>query len=355
MRKTVWVAMAVILLMIGGCYSRKAQQAQTPGIEGQTVYQEILPSQTLSWTTEPTGTPTPLEPTGTPTPLVTEETEEQPCFTLAWTGDTQTMIKNYDKMYPAFIAMCEYVADQAESMNIVAFLHSGDMVDSYGSKLQWERFCEGVRRIGSKMPLFLVAGNHDYYNNQERSYWKDQFFVQEYPQEENFRNCEAQYMVLTLGDRQLLLVGICYREENNNEVLDWTRDVCLRFVQTPAILVVHGYLSNQGQLMHLAERVEQEVVAQCPNIRLILSGHSRGVSRQTFLYDDDGDGEADRTVNAIMSDLQMGMESYGYFNLLTFDPAANTLSVDSYSPFFDDHIWDDAHPELEQFMIEDVF
>ena len=52
---------------------------------------------------------------------------------------------------------------------------------------------------------------------------------------------------------------------------------------------------------------------------------------------------------------QQDRDWYGYFNLLTYDPAANTLAVDSYSPFLDDYIYDDENPDEERFTVEDVF
>ena len=67
------------------------------------------------------------------------------------------------------------------------------------------------------------------------------------------------------------------------------------------------------------------------------------------------DGVPDRTVHALMNDTQLDRERYGYLNLLTFDPVANTLSVDSYSPLFDDFICDDANPDAERFIIESIF
>ncbi len=300
----------------------------------------------------PTPVPTPtVEPEPSPTPEPTPD----PPFTLAWASDTQAMIAYYQEMLPGFTAMCQWIADHAQERNIVAFLHTGDMVDNPTNKYQWNRFTEGMRVIADKMPLFVTLGNHDFYDGTQSHVWTRQFYFQDIPAKQRYREGQASYMELSVGSMDLLLIQMAFREQNNRTAIQWLRDVCKAYADRPVIFVVHGYLSNEGKLMTAAQLMEKELVAASPNIRLILCGHSRGIARQIFTYDDDGDGVEERSVCVLMHDLQEDRNKYGYFNLLTYDPAANTLSVDSYSPFMDDYIYDDEHPNDERFTIENVF
>ena len=110
-----------------------------------------------------------------------------------------------------------------------------------------------------------------------------------------------------------------------------------------------------GGIVTMAQYMEEVLVSQCPNIKLILCGHARGIARQTFVYDDDGDEVPDRTVNVLMYDVQEDRKKYGYLCLLTYDPATNSLFVDSYSPFLDDYIYNDDDVDTERFTIKNVF
>ena len=320
------------------------------------------PTPTPFATPEPNSTDTPAPthtpaPSDTPEPIATDTPQPSPAYTytLAWFTDTQIMMSHYRKMLPAYNAMCRWVADHAEDHNIVAFLHTGDMVDTATSRGQWDNFSRGMEVIAEKMPLFVTLGNHDFYDSTVRYVWKEQFFFKNIPEERRFRDGQASYMELSVGSTDLLFIQLAFREKNNLTAIQWLRNVCNAHADRTVIFVVHAYLTNDGRLMEAAKIMERELVSQCPNIRLIVCGHSRGIARQDFPYDDDGDGVTDRTVHVLMHDLQLDRERYGYLNLLTFDPEANTLSVDSYAPFYDDYIYDDENPDAERFTIENVF
>ena len=297
-------------------------------------------------TPEPTDTPVPTDtPEPTPTP--------DPRFTMVWASDTQLLVA-YEDLLPGYISMCDWIVREADEQRFRLFLHTGDMVDNGAKRGQWERFCQYLRPVADKMPLFMTAGNHDWYFNQ-KTYWKDQFFVTEFPQKQTFDGGNAAYMIFTVGETSLLLLSVCYIREHRDPELTWLREICDAHPDLPAILVTHGYLTAEGELVTIAQKLEREVVAQCPNIRLVLCGHARGIARRVFTYDDDGDGEAERTVNVLLYDLQTDRERYGYLCLLHYDPADNTLTADSYSPFLDDYIYDDENPETERFTLYDVF
>ncbi len=258
-------------------------------------------------------------------------------------------------MLPGYTTMCRWIADHARERNIVAFIHTGDMVDNPAKRKQWENFSRGMEVIAEKMPVFVTLGNHDYYDSTLYPVWEEQFFFRDIPEERRYKGGIASYMELSAGSTDLLFIQLAFREKNNLIAIEWLRNVCDEHADRSVVLVVHGYLSNSGQLMDSARILERELVAQCPNIRLILCGHSRGVARQTFFYDDDGDGVQERVVHVIMHDLQRVMDKYGYFNLLTYDPNNNSLFVNSYSPYLADYIYDDENPDGERFTIEDVF
>lgn len=305
-------------------------------------------------TPAPSPVPTP-EPTATPThtPVPTPEPTPEPPFTMVWASDTQAMIA-HARMLEGYTAICDWIVREAESLSIAAFLHTGDMVDNGDKPGQWKLFNEGVAQISQKAVFFWAAGNHDEgYSN--KSPWKEQPFVTALPEEQRYNGGEAAYTVLSVGSTKILLLSISWRKAQNDKAIAWLCSVAEAHETLPAILITHGYLSAKGERMTVAEKLENDLVAKCPNIRLILSGHARGIAHASFAYDDDGDGIKERTVNALMYDMQTDKSRYGYVCLLTYDPVGNTLSVDSYSPLRDDYVYDDRHPDLEQFILYNVF
>lgn len=320
---------------------------------------EPTEAQTEAPTAEPTKAPaeTPTE-APTPEPEPTEEPTPAPDlqpFSIVWASDTQMMIARYTEMLEGWTSMADWVTEHAESDNIRLFVHTGDMVDGSDNQHQWNHFSEGARKISEKVPLFMTAGNHDYFDTDRKSYWRRQFFVTEYPKDQQFKNCEAMYMELEVGDFRCLLVAVCYKQQMNTRHMEWLKKVLDEHADLPAVLVCHAYLGSNGKLMERAEKLERMIVSKCPNLKLILCGHSRGINRNTFSYDDSGDGNPDRTVNVLMYDVQEDLDRYGYMNIMVYDPAKNTLSVQSYSPYLDDYTYDDGNPDREIYTIENVF
>ncbi len=314
---------------------------------------ETTPVPTQVPTPEPTPTPTPTpSPTPTPTPTPSPTPIPTP-FTFVWASDTQNMI-NVRSLRPAYIEMCDWIAAEAEARNFVLFIHTGDMVDDGDVSGQWQFFFEGVDKIRSRMPFFWTPGNHD----EGLSYtmaWKKHLVPEDVPPEQIYRDGEVYYRIFELGGRRLMLLSIGYRDAITGHALAWAKAACEAHRDLPVLVVTHGYLTAEGGLMNHASKIEPQLVAACPNVRLILCGHARGISRAAFRYDDDGDGEDDRTVNVLMYDLQLDRSHYGYLCLLTYDPVANTLYCTSYSPCFDDEIYNDDDPDAERFTLHDVF
>ena len=77
--------------------------------------------------------------------------------TLVILPDTQ----NYPKAYPDILTrQAEWIAANAESLNIGAVLHVGDIVDN-NEPGQWERAARRLHVLDGVVPYVLAVGNHD--------------------------------------------------------------------------------------------------------------------------------------------------------------------------------------------------
>lgn len=229
-----------------------------------------------------------LSPSPTPVPTP---------FSFVWLPDTQQLAYHTPE---ALEAAGAWIAAHIESENIVAVLHTGDLVDNGYKQWQWDNLALALDQFRDRLPYFPVAGNHDLgVKLQEYDAYLTQDFLNAFPEEQKFAGGKALYETLDAGGLRLLL---------------------------------HGYLSGEGRVSSAGRFARDQIVARYPNIRLVLCGHSTGYAALTERFDDDGDGTAERAVHALMYNIQ-GYRYYGAIRLLTFDPAARTIAVASFSPY----------------------
>ena len=110
-------------------------------------------------------------------------------------------------------------------------------------------------------------------------------------------------------------------------------------------------MKPDGTVFPNSRYLENNIIAPHPNVRLVLCGHSRDSSMAAMTYDDDGDGEADRTVHMMMLNRQG--KSYAY-RVLTFDPLARSIDVKTYAIGKSEPLEKDEHYPLS-FTLENAF
>ena len=298
-------------------------------------------------TPAPTEVPTP-EPTETPKPTATPAPTP---FTLLWVSDTQI----YSYLKPqALEAMVSYALEQKEAQNIAAFLQTGDIVERHDMPQLWKNIERELEPLRGNIPFYCVAGNHDVgdYGMHITDYqpYKDHALCDVSDPERMFRNGECWYE--RREDLGLLFVGVGWRIEDDpsTKYLDWLHEVMARNTDLPAVLLVHSYLYNDGNLNDNGRLLEKEIVSRYDNIRLVLCGHHDGARHRTDVY-----GE-NHSVSALMFNYQDDTKrtSLGYCAILRFDPVTRSVSVTSYSPYNDDYNYYEDESR-ETFTLENAF
>lgn len=227
--------------------------------------------------------------------------------------------------------MGKWVADHAESDNIVYVLQTGDLVDNGFEEWQWQNFALAYDQFCGKVPYFAIAGNHDL--GIKRQAW-DGYLAQPYahtvPESQEYAGGKAAYTLFTAGGTDFLVIGVGYGAEE--ECAKWIRDTCKRYPDRYGILLVHGFLHGRGDYVDaLGECIHYRILAKCRNIRMCLCGHFRGTAYRTYEYDDTFDGKPDRTVHTMLCNYQNFKVNGGQLRTLQFDPASGDLTVDTFS------------------------
>ncbi|MBQ7277946.1 MAG: metallophosphoesterase [Clostridia bacterium] len=346
-------------LALCACVQQNPEETSVPEQTPLTV--EIsIPAATALPAVEQEHSPVPVSaspsPTETPLPEPTEGYEAPAGVqTVAWLTDTQHYSNTFPEIYPI---MTGFLRDNAEKMNLVYVVHTGDLVHRNANIDNWE-VARAAQDLINDIPNGVLAGNHDMepstggYENYYTYFGKDKYDSQPC-YGESFQNNRGHYDLVTISGRDYIFVYMSHAPDE--KALSFIRDSFNKYPDRPGILCLHDFITTEGTLSEAGEEIRQKVVAQCPNIYMVLCGHRYGLYTLVDAFDDDGDGVQDRTVYEIMMNYQAaGKEGgSGYLRLMQFDEGRGEVRCINYSPYLNDYNWlDDPNHKEPRYEMDD--
>ena len=270
-------------------------------------------------------------------------------FSIIVLPDTQ----NEAQFFPQVMnAQTKWIAANAQARNVQMVLGVGDIVNDGASTAQQQNADAAVRVLdNASIPYMLAIGNHDYdgFNPKSRvvtgyNHWfgparyaGKAYYQGSFPSGSN----ENFYGVLTIGGKQYLFLVLEFRPRSTS--LDWAESILSANPGKEAIVVVHSYLKTNGtregtcdtQDMPAGNANGQQMWSRLrkhSNVIMVLNGHFTG---GTVAHRRDV-GDSGTLVNQIFADLQTFPNGgNGWLEIITFHPASNSISVQTYSPFLD--------------------
>jgi hypothetical protein len=219
------------------------------------------------------------------------------------------------------------------------------------------------------VPYVLVPGNHD--SSANRVGLIDNYFapttMRWITNTMTAGQIENNYTLVDIGTQQWLVLGLEFGPRD--AVITWADGVLKAFPTKPAIIVTHAYLYGDGTRYDVAksgldpnqpsfqafipqsyyyttkegsndgEQIWQKLIVPNPNVRLVFCGHDNGAARLTSLRPDGS------RVHQMLSDYQWLDDSggSGYLRVLQFDYGQKQIRVQTYSPYLDQFMTDDAN------------
>ncbi|WP_340539592.1 Ig-like domain repeat protein [Nocardioides sp. GXZ039] len=329
----------------------------------------------------------------------------------------------------AYEASTQWIADNAQSRKIAYAAHTGDVIENdynnplatdANGNLRWPGLDEQVTAEfdftsaaqatmdDAGVVNQVIAGNHDNQLGNEsgpdsrfnRWYGPERYYdaAQKWPEGASYhaydevtdengatvtqgQDNQNNYILFSAGGLDFVAVGLSYGV--TQEEAAWANDVFERYGDRNGILITHAYLApssapdGRGSTFSAdGNRLYDQVVADNPNVFLVLAGHEHGVGTNVKsdvgatvshnvvelladyqfykvsageLWPDkvvngridlDGDGVADHNASDL---LQFGAS---FLRLLQFDVERSQVSIDTYSPYFDNFgatEYDDRH------------
>ncbi|MDO4492504.1 MAG: metallophosphoesterase [Clostridia bacterium] len=258
-----------------------------------------------------------------------EQPPEAP-FSVAWLSDTQAMIA-YDDLRHRLNAQSDWLNEHAESENIRLILHTGDVTDNPWVPAQVRLAEEFFAALPKGIPALAVAGNHDLGVKKKRyEKWTEFSFVRDNPHARRYRDGEGVSTLPEAGGRKLLFVGLGFGNRND-EAYVWAREMFNAHPDATGVFFSHAYIDTLGDTLQEGRYFDKFLLPYCPNLRLVLCGHSRDTAHTVRRFTDEATG-SERTVDIVMSNFQGNTAGYGALRLLRFAPAENRLVIDGVLP-----------------------
>lgn len=269
--------------------------------------------------------------------------------TIVWESDTQYYNETY---YDRQLDIHRYVLDQRDAMNIQYLLHTGDVVDDFDQEYQWLNADPAYRMLeDAGLPYGVLAGNHDVggaredYSAFSRWFGADRFSGNPW-WGGDFQDNRGHYDLVTVAGIDLLMLYMGWAP--GDEAIAWMNEVLARYPERVAVVNLHEYMLTTGGLGPIPQRIQDEVVATNPNVRVVTSGHYHDAFTRVDAFDDDGDGVDDRLVHQMLFDYQALPEGgQSFLRLLHLDNEGERLLVRTFSPYLMQYNSEDPALDLE--------
>ena len=185
-------------------------------------------------------------------PVSAQETGTPVTYSIVHLSDTQNLATYYPATYNLTFS---YLESQKTRYNISAIIITGDLVNTWNKKTEWETYIRA--RNHTTIPVYTIAGNHDADSGKQYDYYT------RYTGEP-----KAGY-ITTIGDFDLVGINYATKSLSANE-FSRIRMALANSSRNHAIIATHWYLDKDRVLSPLGKDIGKNLIVK-PT--LILTGH----------------------------------------------------------------------------------
>lgn len=261
-------------------------------------------------------------------------------YNIVLIPDTQNTIEyRADVMDTAIDELIE----SADSLNIEAVVHLGDVVDDSIDAVQYNNAKDIFYQLPEAGVKFLIQpGNHDNWSDNGSSYWH--YFGQD---SEAYMALTSSYltakawsgaMFVNAGSYTYMIISLANEGGKtswnpSSGELEWFESMLQQYPNCPTIVTRHDIQNcsdTQPSAIQLSKEGQKlwDIVKKYPQVFMMVGGHSHG-SGVEILQNDQG-----QDVISILTDLQFSYNGgNGWFRYLEFDENADKIYYSIYSPY----------------------
>jgi len=221
-------------------------------------------------------------------------------WTVVALPDTQVYAKDQT---PYAKEQTEWIAENADTENIVFVSHEGDVVDHGDIDAEWQHMNKAMSKLDGVVPYATVTGNHDYAVLWDRdssvAKYKEYFGPSRYDDRDWFggagptngdegRDNLNTYQLFSAGGYDFLHLGLEWEPpgtvDDQSTSLGWGQSVLDQYPDRATILTTHSYLRDDPQrrtrelqearkMGNTGQTVWEELVSPNDQLFMLLCGH----------------------------------------------------------------------------------
>jgi len=296
--------------------------------------------------------------------LFSTSCKREDSFKIVLLPDTQ----HYSESYPEiFYSQTRWIADNSDSIAFV--LHLGD-ITNHNTPGEWEVASGAMTLLDGKVPYVLCHGNHDIGTNGTADVRNTDLFNTWFPYEKYsktdgfggaFEEGKMDNVWYTFKSGGIKWLVISLEFGPRNIVLDWASEVIKAHPSHQVIVNTHAYMySDDTRMSHTrshrwlprfsemnmhidtigpeainnGEQMWEKMISHHSNIMMVVSGHVLNDGVGTLV----SEGIHGNKVYQMLANYQGYVQGSvnggnGFLRILTIDPDAGLISVQTYSPY----------------------
>jgi hypothetical protein len=267
-------------------------------------------------------------------------------FTIIALPDTQ----NEAQFFPEVLEdQTKWIVAHRAQLNIQMVLGEGDIVNDFSSPAQRASADEAFRILDSAgLPYMLAIGNHDYddanpkagrpVNGFNRLFGPARYAGKPYYRGNLDGSNENFYGVVNIGGTEFLFLILEFVPRPSS--MAWAESILRANPDKEVIVVTHSFIYVDDTRVDICDTRDmprsnetgEDMWAQLrtfPNVIMVVSGHLTNgqAARRADL------GDQGNLVNQVFANFQTFPHGGdGWLRIMTFHPAANSITVQTYSP-----------------------
>jgi len=281
-------------------------------------------------------------------------------FSVIVLPDTQNYVKG-EGAAEKFLAQTKWIKENVKALNIKAVIHEGDITDD-NSPGQWAKAKASLALLDGVIAWVPCVGNHDIGHNGPATSLLSEYF----PEAElakargwggKMPGADCFWYEFEGGGQSYLILSLNLGP--SDAMLEWADGIIASHPDHQVIMVTHEYVGKDGALStkdttknataygkhadgssrNPGQDVWEKHVRKHKNYLMVLNGHYDGIAARNAMKGDHGN-----TVHQMMANYQYSPGGgNGFLRILRFLPDEKTCHVETYSPFLDERLGDDAN------------
>jgi hypothetical protein len=274
-------------------------------------------------------------------------------FSIIWLPDTQYYTGELNGGSNAmFKSQTNWIVANKTSLNIAYVGQLGDCTehgDNNGNDIEWKRADTALKIIEDAtatgltygIPYGVAVGNHDqglmgpagdpnaptnFYN---QYFGEARFNGRPYYGGHYGANNDNHYELFSASGIDFIAISFEFDPSvtPNTSVLNWADNLLKFYSNRRGIIYSHFILNSDGTFGVQGNNI-YNALKNNPNLILMVCGHVHDEAKRSDVFNG-------KTVHSVLSDYQMRTPSggNGLLRIFEFDPALNTISVKTYSPW----------------------